>query len=192
MRTRWKRYVPGFFRDRTGVAAVEFALLAPLLCLVLGVSVEVGRMVIIYRQFEDVVIGLSRHVARYPEYEYRAREYARPMPSALFPGGDIAALNVMVNGLVKRPGDSIMTEIFPGNILFGSNPNMPWQDYVNANAYADDEAMIFVAASYVYRPIMSFVPSLSITFRKDVQIMPSFGRSYPWNDGQVDDSKYVY
>lgn len=178
------------WRDRTGIAAVEFALVAPLFVLLLGISVELSRMMIAYRQFQTAVIGVARHVARYPEFELRAREYAKPLAAALFPAGDVKSLNVIVYSLYKDGG--AMKEAFPGYVLFGKDPSMYWSGYVRAADFANEEAAIFVGASYEYRPLFPTLLDIPVTFHKDMVIMPSFGRKYPWNNGQVDDSKYVY
>jgi hypothetical protein len=179
-----------FVRNRRGVAAVEFGLLAPLLCLMLGLSVEIGRLMISYRQFEGMVIGVSRHVARYPEYEFRARAYAQPIPPALFPQGNLSAVGISVDSLVKDTG--AMREMFDTHILYGVDPGLAWQDYVRPESFAENEAVIFVGARYTYRPVMPFVRQMEVPFVKDVVILPRYGRSFPWNDGQVNDSLYVY
>ena len=168
---------------------MEFALLAPLLCLMLGVAVETGRVLISYRKFETVFAGVSRHIVRYPEYEKRSRDYAKPIPKTLFPEIDQASLNLVVVSLVKEGG--ILKEVFPPHVLFGVNPGIAWNATVKPANYAEDEAVVFVAAIYKYKPLFSVGTSFSLEFKKTAMILPPFSRKFPWNNGQVAD-KYVY
>lgn len=179
-----------FLSDRRGMAAVEFALIAPLLCLLLGMATELTRMMMFYRQFQTATVGVARLLARYPEFEIRARENAKPLAAALFPAGDISSFNMIVYGLYREGG--AMKESFPGYVLFGTDPSMYWSSYVKVADYVEDESLIFVGASYKYRTLFPDLVNIPITFHKDFVILPSFGRKYPYNSGQVDDSKYVY
>lgn len=176
--------------DRRGVAALEFALVAPLLTLTFGITVEVGRLLMVQNKFETAVIGVARHVARYPEYEKRAREYALPVANSIFPGTTGDTVNIRVDSLVKEGG--VLKNVFPGHVLMGSDPGISWTLKVKGSDYVDEESVIFVSASYDYKPLIPFVHSLTYRMTKDLVILPSYGRSYIWNDGQVDDSQYVY
>ena len=61
------------FSCRSGAAAVEMGLLAPVLILFLAVIVEVGRGWISYDRFVTVIDNAARWSARFPEFETRVR-----------------------------------------------------------------------------------------------------------------------
>ena len=176
-------------RDDRGTVAVEFGLIAPLLITLLFGAVEFTRLWMAHRQFEATVTGIARHLARYPEYDVRVRAYAPPIARALMPFGSTAGLNMVVYSLKKQAAG--MALVFPAHTLFGGDPGIPWTNAVKSANYVLDEAVIDVAASYRYTPLVAFGSRLGYTFKKSYIILPSFNRSYPWNEGAVAD-KYVY
>lgn len=174
--------------NRRGVAAVEFAILLPLLLVTLAVTVEVARLTMIKRQFENCVVAIARLIVRYPEYERRAREFAPPVAEAMFPEGS-ANLDLSVDSLHMIDGNFV--EMFPRHVLFGEDPGQSWADHISKNDYVEDEAVVFIAARYEYKPLFDKVLPTSFTFQTTYVILPHFSRKYPWNDNQVD-RKYVY
>ena len=72
-KTTWFLRLAGFGRCRSGAAALEMGLLAPLLVLMLAVIIEVGRGWLSYDRFMTIVDDSARWAARFPEFEERVR-----------------------------------------------------------------------------------------------------------------------
>ncbi|WP_020178001.1 TadE/TadG family type IV pilus assembly protein [Methylopila sp. M107] len=175
--------------DDRGVAAIEFGLLAPLLCAMIFAGVEFARIWMVSRQFEAAVTGLTRHLARYPEYDSKVRSFAPPITAALMPFGSTSGLNCVVYSLTKTSAG--MTLNFPAHVLFGSNPGIAWSNVVSADSYVLGETVIVVSASYKYTPLFGAFAGAGFTLSKSYATLPAFNRRYPWNAGVAPD-KYVY
>lgn len=70
---RLKSVLAAMVRSRSGVAAVEFSLLLPMLIIFLAVMIETGRGWLSYDRFVTVVDNTARWSARFPEFEERVR-----------------------------------------------------------------------------------------------------------------------
>jgi Flp pilus assembly protein TadG len=169
-----------------GAMAIEFALLAPFLLLMLAVSVELGRAYQAYRSFENTVTATARVLAGYPEYDAKARAQALPVVQALMPRDWEQRLNLQVTSLEKDKGE--MTEIF-SQTLFGSQPPPSSSKVILQEEYMQGETVIHVTATYEYVPIFGMLADDTFTMSKTYTVTPFFARRYIANE---DDSPDIY
>lgn len=175
-------------KDDKGAVAVEFGMLAPLLVLFLFVVVEIARLWMVSREFEAAVTGITRHLARYPEYDSNVRAFAPPIAASLMPFGNTNGLNLAVYSLKKDAGG--LSPVF-SHVLFGSDPGVAWSSVVTGADYVFEECVIVVTASYRYTPLFTIGTNAGFTLTKSYALQPSFNRNYPWNNKAAPD-KYVY
>lgn len=177
-----------FRASQQGVAAVEFALVAPLLFLLLAVAFELARAYQAFRGFESGVAGIARSLASFPEYDSRARAHAPHFAAVLLPKDWSGKFALQVTSLMKDNG--AMRQVFT-HTLFGANPGLAQIDIVKASSYDQGEYMIHLATSYDYLPVFSnFLPKY-FKFSTTYAINPFFSRAYIYNANQSAD-KYVY
>ena len=110
-----KRPLASFARDRKGVAAVEFAYIAPLLILALFGTIEVSRAVLMHKKFQRVSAMVGDLVSR-------------EQTVGTAPGGALQAINGMIinRGTSYRPNTYI-----PAGLIWGLNvlsPGIPFKD----------------------------------------------------------------
>lgn len=173
-------------RDTRGIAIIEFALALPLLILFFVVMVEVGRLWMTKRSFENSVVGVARMAASFPEYEDRVRSYAPLIANGLMRGPGTSGINMTLTSLVLKNGG--LTEQFAPQTLLGSTSGIGWAGKVVAGDYMNNQAVIFVSATYAYRPIFAtLLGNKTITFSKTYTLMPLFSRAYPLRIGTSPD-----
>lgn len=172
-----KRPIASFARDRKGVAAVEFAYIAPLLILALFGTIEVSRAVLMHKKFQRVSAMIGDLVSR-----------EQTVGSA--PGGALQAINgmmlsaeqvmypfstnglrVKVNSLRAKSNDATQTRSewtydskLNTAVSSCTNKAMPASGMINAGNTA-----IVVESTYVYAPLL-----------KD--LVPGFKSTLTWND----------
>jgi Flp pilus assembly protein TadG len=171
---------------RRGVAAIEFALVAPVLFLVLVLAIETGRIFLAYAKFENAMSGVARDLASYAEYDSDARQHAALVATQLLPTDAAGRFNLQVTSL--RNEANAMSTVFT-HTLVGTDPDLPLPDNVAPSQFATGEVVIHLAATYTYTPLVNVLGN-GITLRKTYTIMPFFSRNYVWNAGQAAD-KYV-
>lgn len=175
-----------FTRCRRGVAAIEFALVAPLFLVLLAVSTELVRAYQAYRMFENGVFGIARQVAGYPEYDSKSRKYASFVADALLPPDWNGRFNLRVTSLQKDKG--AMQQVFT-HVLFGTGPEAGLPVVVTKPDFEQGESLIYFKASYEYRPLFTVLGE-GFTLTKDFVTQPYFARNFVWNAGEFAD-KYV-
>lgn len=173
-----------FAASSQGTVAIEFALMAPLLLLLLAISVELGRAYQAHRCFENSVTGVARSIAALPEYDTRARAYAPLVAAALLPPDWSGKFHLQVTSLEKDNG--AMTEIFT-HTLFGTKPVVATSAAVGASDFQQSEAAIYVTAAYDYVPLFGALGNATFTMTKSYTINPYFSRRYVWNAAQSAD-----
>ncbi|MDZ7925646.1 MAG: TadE/TadG family type IV pilus assembly protein [Agrobacterium sp.] len=178
-----------FSRCRAGTAAVEMALLAPLLILLLGVVIEVGRGWLSYDRFVTIVDNSARWAARFPEFEERVRT---GVPSFVVLSGsgvlqtgklDLTLRSVkLVNKIARLQ--------FPAHNFLGSAENVPWEKTVIANGFGPQEAVIVVSGHYSYQPLFSLLADVTLSFEYVTAVNPFFSKRYPYQSGKSDFAKW--
>ncbi len=181
--------ISNVFSCRSGAAAVEMALLAPLLILFLAVIVEVGRGWISYDRFVTVIDNAARWSARFPEFETRVRTGVPRF--AIISGNGILEtdkLNLSLRS-VELVGTTPKEQFKPYN-FFGSAEDVPWQKAVTDGKFGPKEAVIVIAGRYSYRPLFSILFGTTISFEYVAAVNPFFSRHYPYQNGKSDFGKW--
>lgn len=167
-----------------GVIAIEFALVAPVLLITLAVAIEMGRLYVAYRSFENAVSGTARSLASFPEYDTTARAQSVYVANALLPADSAGRINVQVTSLRKKA--SVMEQVFT-HTLIGRDPKVPLKSEVAASGFLENEPTIYIAATYEYRPLITVFRSTAFTLTKTTAIPPFFSRLYAWNPAATKD-----
>lgn len=179
----------GLKADHRGVAAVEFALALPLLMILFCFVLEVTRLWLEKRAFENAFIGVTRMASRYPEYDSRVRAYAPILADAMMPGNGSSNINMSIESYVKTNG-ALQTQMSRKTLL-GSGTTIPSTGHISAADYSPNESIIFTTASYQYQPLFSAILGRSITFEKYFVTLPFFSQSYVYK-AQTSPDIYVY
>ncbi|MCZ7911055.1 TadE/TadG family type IV pilus assembly protein [Agrobacterium leguminum] len=174
---------------RSGAAAVEMALLAPLLILILAVVLEIGRGWLSYDRFVTAVDNTARWSARFPEFETRVRTGVKSF--VLMSGNGLLQtekLNLTLRS-AKLVGNVPELQFQPYN-FFGSAEGVKWQRAVKDGNFGPNEAIIVVSGRYSYRPLFAFLADTTIDFEYVTAINPFFSRHYPYQSGKSDFGKW--
>lgn len=175
-----KAFMQNFARAKDGVAAIEFALIAPLLLIMFALSVELGRVYQAHRMFENAITGLGRAIAGSPEYDARLRRAAPLIAAALLPPDSQSRFDLQVTSFVKEQG--AMQQLYT-HTLFGADPVLPLSSSAASSHFQQNESVIHLAAAYNVVPIFPFLPGFRMT--KTYTVMPYFSRRHVWNAGNA-------
>jgi Flp pilus assembly protein TadG len=184
----FKAKLHGVRTEKSGVSAIEFALLTPVLLILFGFCAEASRMYMVYQQYQEGMSSLSRYIVRYPEYELRTRTNAPYLADMVMPPDWRSSLNVKVVSLSKTNG--VMVETF-SHVLFGSDPGVSWSSQIAASDFVEGENVVFVSSTYKITMLYNLFSTRGVTVSQNNQIIPFFSRNFIWNDGKVA-NKYVY
>lgn len=187
MTTRFKAHpcvLRQLLRDTKAVAAVEFALLLPLLFMFLGATFEVGRGWLSYQRFVTVVDNTARWSARFPMFENKVRtgvdsfvtKFASPL---LLDKLDLSLRSVKMDAGVPKLE-------FPAYNFYGNTDNMNWSKALTDENFVFNEAAIVVTGRYAYRPLFSTIANVEIQFTYSIATNPFFSRKYQYEAGNSD------
>jgi len=170
MMSRINGYVKAFKRNRQGVAAVEFGLIAPIALLLLLGTIELGRALVTARRFYLVTSVISDLVSR---------EHEMPdPPAAANPAAEMAAIasaaltmwkpydptTLQFQVLQIRDAAATATKIAPGTIyvdwsypMFGAPAVTQCSAYpgLSATLIPQGQALVIVKGTYTYKPLFT-------------------------------------
>ncbi|KJF70100.1 TadE/TadG family type IV pilus assembly protein [Agrobacterium arsenijevicii] len=176
-------------RCRSGAAAVEMALLAPLLILILAVVLEIGRGWLCYDRFVTIVDDTARWSARFPEFETRVRTGVKTF--VVMSGNDLLQMDNLNLTLRSATVVGNVPELqFPPHNFFGSAEGVKWEKTVTDGNFGSKEAVIVVSGRYSYRPLFSILADVTINFEHVTAVNPFFSRHYPYQAGKSDFGKW--
>ena len=172
-----KRPIANFARDRKGMAAVEFAYIAPLLILALFGTFEVSRAVMMHKKFQRVSAMIGDLVSREQTVGTTPGGALQTINGMMLSAEQVMypfsanGLRVKVNSLRAKSNDANQTR---SEWTYDSQLNtavstctdkpMPASGMINAGNTA-----IVVESTYVYAPVL-----------KD--LIPGFKTTMTWND----------
>lgn len=181
---RLKSLSISLMRSRSGVAAVEFALLMPLLILVLAMVIEIGRGWMSYDRFVTVVDNTARWSARFPEFEERVRTGVKSFVMAAGRPLEPEKLDLTLRS-AKLVGGVAVTEFAPYN-FFGNAESVKWDKILTEGNFKIEETAIVISGRYKYRPLISFLSNTAIEFEYVTAVNPYFSRHYKYQKGKSD------
>ncbi|MEO5807413.1 TadE/TadG family type IV pilus assembly protein [Devosia sp.] len=177
-----------FWANKEAVAAVEFALLLPLLMILYSVVFETGRGWLSYRKFYNTVEAAARYAARYPEFEGRVRANVPAVVLDLIKPLNTANLNLTLFSTIVDSGIAKLT--FAPYNFYGNASTADYRTAVAKGHYREGETVIVVAGTYSYQPISFFSVLGSINFHLEYTINPFFSRTYIYQAGTSDWNQY--
>jgi len=171
-----------FFHHDLGAAAVEFALIAPLLLLFYAVIFECGRGWLAQRKFHATIENAARFAARFPEFDVGVRTglpliVARsiaPLGSGTL---DLALISAKID---EREPSTVFEYDFVGDAS-----SINWRNTVRNSLFAQGEPVIVVTGRYAYAPLFFGQFTGDITFEDTVVLNPFFSRSYAYSNNNA-------
>lgn len=185
MKRTLRTFFRSFIRSTDGVAAIEFAIVTPLLLMLLASGIELGLAYQAHRMFENTVTGIGRAIAGSPEYDARLRKALPLIGSELLPPNSSGRFHLQVTSFVRE--EAAMVQLYT-HTAFGTNPDVQNSSSVDVENFEQNESIIHIAAAYDVVPIFPFMPGFRLT--KTHSFMPYFARKHVWNAGNSAD-KYV-
>ena len=168
-----------FRRNVAGIAAVEFALIAPLLMLMLFGALEVSRAVMMHKRYQRATAMIGDLVSREESIGTSAGQGVAVLNGMVLSAShimqpfDMTSFNINVFEVRARTATNIIAEWTyvsnggaPGSAVISCVPKaMPASGMINTG-----NAAIIVESTYMYTPLFA---SLAPT---------GFGANIPWSD----------
>lgn len=173
-------------RAESGVAAVEFALLASVLLLVYAIVFETGRGWLATRKLDSMVENIARFAARFPEFDKNVRNGVPLVAAQTLAPLDLQGLSLALFSVRIVRGDPVTDYM---HLFYGAAPTINWASQVDLRGYAEGETVIVVVGSYSYRPVLLQTAG-NINFSQVVSLNPFFSRTYTYQAGTSDFAKY--
>ena len=166
-----------FRSNATGVAAVEFALVAPILLIMTFGVIEASRAVMMHKRFQRSVALVSDLVSRevtigatVAEGNTQLAGMMKAAEHAMYPYSH-STLKIGISAIVAPPAPATQTTVawaypyqgFPVSSC-GTSKNMPAAGMISAG-----NAAILVEAQYTYTPLIA-------------NLVPGFKGAVTWND----------
>jgi Flp pilus assembly protein TadG len=186
MKNRLLKLLGHYRRNETGIAAVEFALVSPILFMLLLGGTEVGRYILVHQKVEkmaysvadiisqleavtsgdvDVVFGAATELMNpYDEYETRGTLYL----SSVHKDPDNADQTIRWQ---CQGGGSMTAESGVGDPTTGGAVAV----LPGSLDLEDDDNVIVAEAFYTYRPVLSWYAIQNITISKSAMFRPRLG-----------------
>lgn len=162
--------IPGFISDNRGIAAVEFALIVPVLLVMMLGSIEVGRAVVMARKFNYITAMASDLIARETTMSDAALTGVATAVQTAWAPNSLATLRMEV--VAARSAGAASTNPAAGSTyvdwsfgLIGTGPRAQCSPYATpANMLAVGASSIFVNATFTYTTLFgAAVPGFSAT-----------------------------
>src|SRR3990172_963593 len=155
-KSRWR----SFGSDANGVAAVEFAYVAPIILLMLIGIVEVSRAVSIDRRFGLVTSMVADLVAREKSMTSADLNAVYKIVDQIMSPYDTSTLKLAVIPVKASPSDASTTRVYPATTnrpsLNGASQPAKCAGYtLSSGLVAKGASVIVVESSYTYKPLIA-------------------------------------
>ena len=176
------RKLARLWRADRGVAAVEFALVMPIMLLVYLGTLEASSLITMDRKIQSVAGAIGDLVARADEKvtASQMQDYFRAASGIMTPYSPVDVLQVVtavkiVNGVPKV----VWTRQYLNGVFSSTTPHTVGQDYPLPSemvAISDDRMIIAAEASYTYTPLLGIVIDIPINLYRSSFFLPRFGK----------------
>ena len=166
------RRLAGFWRDRRGVSAIEFALIAPVMIIFYFGMAEATEAMLAQRRFAHIPASIGDVVARDTQLTDARRTDVFKVGATLMAPFPTSTLRMCIVSIVS---DANGRDVVAWSEASNSPVNCP-----AANAVLDiptsvlpaGQSVIMSKASYDYKPTLKLITTSSITFRRTFYLRP--------------------
>lgn len=177
-------FVKRFGRDLRGIAATEFAILAPVLVLLLAFVFEVGHAWLSYQRFVVVVDVAARWSARFPMFEPRIREGIPSFVKQLAAPLHADRLNLTLRSATKTASGATLA--FDPYVFMGNKDDLDVTALLKGANFNYGEAAIVVSGECNFKPYFALFGDYTIKFDYDAVVNPFYSRSYQYSEKNTD------
>ena len=186
MTNRLLKFLGRYQKSEHGVAAVEFALVSPILFMLLLGGVEVGRYILVHQKVEkmaysvsdvvsqleavtsgdvDVIFGAATELMNpYDEYETRGTLFLSSVHKDADDADQIIRWQCQGGGALTA--ESVVGDPTSGGGVAALPGNL---------ALEDDDNVIVAEAFYTYKPVLGWYTIQNITIYKSAMFRPRLG-----------------
>jgi Flp pilus assembly protein TadG len=164
-------------RNCDGVAALEFALLAPLLLLMLLGTIELGRAIMIDRKVGMVTSSVADVVAREKTMTTGDVTALYAVADHIMKPWSAAPLKIAIIPVKASPTNSGDVRVYAGTANRPSYHGAPQQSKCStytlpANMLEKGASVIVVETSYQYTPLFNIISGLTLNWTDKAELAP--------------------
>lgn len=169
------------WRAERGVAAVEFALVMPVMLLVYLGTLEASSLITMDRKVQSVAGALGDLVARVDQKvtASQLQDYFRAASGIMTPYSPTDVLQVVTAvKVVDGVPEVIWTRQYLNGVYSSTTPHTVGDEYplpAEMIAISDNRMIIAAEASYSYRPMLGIVLDMPINLYRSSFFIPRFG-----------------
>lgn len=182
MLKRLRKKVAGFRKAERGVAAVEFALLLPVMLAVYIGTMEASMLITMDRKIQSVAGAVGDLVARSDKSiaTTQMRDYFRAASGIMTPYSSDAVLQVITAVHVDQNNNATIawSRQFNGDGYSTTTPRVPGQSFPlppEMIAISTGQTVIAAEASYSYTPLFGLFFNQSVNLYRSSFFLPRFG-----------------
>ena len=168
-----------FTRDRSGVAAVEFALILPfMLTLYIG-TLELSQIIIVDRRVSTIAGTVGDLVARSDGTISTAtiNDYFQASEAIIAPFSTSGLKQVVTLLSIKSNGDAkvVWSVGYNGGTARAVNANYPLSKTSEINKVARGSYLVVAETSYSYTPLLAIVFQNTVNYSRENYYVPRYG-----------------
>jgi Flp pilus assembly protein TadG len=163
----WRR----FGRDRRGVAAIEFALVVPIVIVVYAVGFEIAEAATVYRKLTDTTVQLANVTAQYTTMTTTDTSNVMSASAQIMSPYSTGSLTIVMSLLTTNAAGTSTTvtwsQAYQTTALAKGTAMTPPTGFQTANG-----SYILVQTSYSYSPIVGSAFMQPIQMSNQIFMMP--------------------
>jgi Flp pilus assembly protein TadG len=168
----------GFAADRRGVAAVEFALVVPVLIVLYLAGFEVMEASTVYRKVTDTTVQLANVTSQYTTMSSTDVTNVLGASSQIMTPYPTTSLSIVLSEVTtnnKGAGKVAWSQAYQGTALAtGKKVTMP------TGYQTPDTSYILVQTTYAYQPVIGGAFVKPITMTNQIFMLPRSSSSIPF------------